>query len=326
MALSSWRNVVLIGALFFASAASVSAQNVHNVSQLRPTGHGWPVQDASATPAQQTAASAVTTGNAINYHGGQVMPGNVNVYFIWYGDWGRSNSNSPSTQNLLRTLFGEGGIGGSAYAKINSTYGDNAGNVSGELALAAETAAAYPYGKRLSDANVEQIVTDAVSSRALPSDANGVYFVLTSSDVAETSGLCVKYCGWHSHAMLNGSDLKFAFVGNPDRCPAACEWQTNSPNGISGADGMASVMTHELQESISDPHLDAWYDTAGNESSDKCAWKFGPVKTTSSGAQYNQTFAGHNWLIQMNWLNAWGGGCVQSYDPASSALPQFYTR
>ena len=37
--------------------------------------------------------------------------------------------------------------------------------------------------------------------------------------------------------------------------------------------------------------------------------------TTSSGSTgtYNQTIGGVNWLIQMNWVNANSGGCLQHW-------------
>jgi hypothetical protein len=63
-------------------------------------------------------------------------------------------------------------------------------------------------------------VSNAINTGALPLDANGVYFVLTSADVHETSGFCVDFCGWHTHGSLNNVDVKFSFVGNSDtQCP-----------------------------------------------------------------------------------------------------------
>jgi hypothetical protein len=85
--------------------------------------------------------------------------------------------------------------------------------------------------------------------------------------------------------------------------------QTVSPNGDSGADGMASIMVHEASEAVTDPNLNAWYDASGNESADKCAWKFGPVTGALGHGAYNQTFGTYNWLIQMEWENSRGGGC-----------------
>ena len=230
--------------LVFACFTCVSAQTTRDAKHMVPTGKGWGVQSANA-PGNQ-APRSVTQGNGINYHGGPVMKGNpVNVYFIWYGNWtnGPRASDSQVTVGLLDALFGSsGGIGGSGYEKINTTYGDNSGNVSGNIALAASTTDNYSHGTRLNDSAVQAVVSSAISSGRLPSDTNGLYFVLTSSDVRETSGFCSQYCGWHTNGNINGADIKYSFVGNPDRCPSACEAQTVSPNGDSGADGMASIM------------------------------------------------------------------------------------
>ena len=308
------QRVCLSVLLMLACFTYVSAQTTRDAKHMVPTGKGWGVESANA-PANQV-PRIVTQGNGINYHGGPVMKGNpVNVYFIWYGNWtnGPHASDSQVTVGLLDALFGSsGGIGGSGYENINTTYGDNSGNVSGNIALAASTTDNYSHGTRLSDSGVQAVVSSAISSGRLPKDTNALYFVLTSSDVRETSGFCTQYCGWHTHATISSADIKYSFVGNPDRCPSACEAQTVSPNGDSGADGMASVMAHEAEETASDPDLNAWYDSSGAENADKCAWKFGPTTGSIGSGAYNETFGSHNWLIQMNWENARGGGCDQT--------------
>ncbi len=290
----------------------MAAQSVKNSTHLTPNGKGWGIETENAPQEQHVHNGTVTSGNGISYHGGPVMTeSSVNIYFIWYGNWNTSGSNSQTTVNLLDALYGAGGLGGSQYEGINTTYGDNTSNVSGNLALLKSTTDSYSQGTRFGDSGVLAIVTRAINNGSLPNDPAGVYFVLTSSDVKETSGFCTRYCGWHTNGTINGSDIKYSFVGNPDRCPSACEAQTTSPNGDSGADGMASVMAHETEEAISDPDLNAWYDSSGNENADKCAWKWGPTQTAANGSKYNQTLAGHQWLIQMNWENASGGGCEQ---------------
>jgi hypothetical protein len=160
---------------------------------------------------------------------------------------------------------------------------------------------------------VQNVVASAITSGSLPKDTHAVYFVLTSSDVNETSGFCTQYCGWHTHGTISGSDIKYSFVGNPDRCPSACEAQTTSPNGNAGADGMASIVAHELEEAVTDPDLNAWYDRRGQENADKCAWTFGTESTAANGSKYNVTLGGSNYLIQRNWVNASGGYCAMSY-------------
>ena len=75
---------------------------------------------------------------------------------------------------------------------------------------------------------------------------------------------------------------------------------------------MASIIAHELEEAVSDPDLNAWFDSSGAENADKCAWKFGPTTGSIGSGGYNQTFGANHWLIQMNWENSRGGGCPQT--------------
>src|SRR5689334_12070375 len=58
---------------------------------------------------------------SIDYHGGPVMLGTPNVYYIWYGDW----SVSPGAMSILTDLASS--IGGSLYFNINTTYYNGAG-------------------------------------------------------------------------------------------------------------------------------------------------------------------------------------------------------
>ncbi len=242
------------------------------------------------------------SGNGIYYHGGPLMLGTVNIHYIWYGNW---SSNSATT--ILPSLAQN--IGGSPYEHINTTYYDGSNNhVSGAISLASQANDNYSLGSALTDNDIQSIV-----AAQNPSDTNGIYMVLTSADVNETSGFCTQYCGWHTHATINGRDIKYAFIGNPDRCPSACEAQTTSPNGNAGADGMASIIAHESEEAISDPDLNAWYDRRGEENADKCAWTFGTESTASNGSKYNIVLGGKEYLIQQNWVNASGGYCAMSY-------------
>ena len=265
---------------------------------------------------------AVVTGNGINYHGGPVMKGTPNVYVIWYGNWNSTGSNTGATRSLIEHFFST--IGGSALEKVNSTYGDNSGNVTGNVHFGGSTTVSS--STNLTDSSLRTTVSNALSSGALPRDSNGVYFVLTSSNINETSGFCTQYCGFHTHASLGGVDIKYSFVGNPDRCPSGCEIQRTGPNSpatnVGGADGMANVISHELEEAISDPDLNAWFDTSGRENADKCNFNFGATSTCTStsicsaagkaaAAKFNQTFGTNDWMLQQNWRNSGGGACAQ---------------
>jgi hypothetical protein len=229
------------------------------------------------------------------------------VYLIWYGNW-----SGNTAQSILTNLVSN--IGGSSYFNINTTYYDGSGNhVLNAVSYGGFATDNYSQGTSLTDSAVQLVVENAISIGKFPIDPDGVYFVLTSKDVAEKSGFCSNYCGWHTYGTISGLNIKYAFVGNGDRCPSACEAQTISPNGNAGADGMASVVAHELEESVTDPDLNAWYDKRGEENADKCAWTFGATSTASNGSRYNMTLNGKQYLIQQNWVNASGGYCAMSY-------------
>jgi hypothetical protein len=275
--------------------------------ELVPTGKGWGQRVPPGQEKQPPGNAKPQGSNGIVYHGGPVILGTTNAYYIWYGNW---SGNTATT--ILTDLASS--IGGSPYFNINTTYynGSNQ-HVSNAVILAKSTNDSYSQGTALSDSAIQAVVASAISSNRLPKDANAVYFVLTSADVNATSGFCTQYCGWHTHGTIAGSDIKYSFVGNPDRCPSACSAQPTGPNGNAGADGMASIIAHELEEAVTDPDLNAWYDRRGYENADKCAWTFGTTSTAPNGALYNMTLGSRNYLIQQNWVNAGGGYCAKSY-------------
>ena len=210
------------------------------------------------------------------------MPNTPNVYIIWYGNWNGTGSNTAATRGVIEHFFST--IGGSAIELVNSTYGDNTNNVTGNVHFGGSTIVSST--KNLTDRSLQTTVSNALNNGRLPRDANGVYFVISSSNINETSGFCTQYCGFHTRATLGGTDIKYAFVGNVDRCPSGCEAQTTGPNspvtGQGGIDGMANVLSHELEEAISDPDLNAWFDASGQENADKCNFNFGAVSTCTT--------------------------------------------
>lgn len=188
--------------------------------------------EAGVSVAQQ----AINGGHGLIYQvGGHVMSGMVNMYYIWYGNW---------SGNSAQTILGDfaNNISNSPYYNINTMYDDGFGGVvSGAVQLAGVTTDNYSQGANLSFNQVWAVVANALQQNRLPIDPNGVYFVLTSADVGQDSGnghaFCSDDCGWHSYNTYSGNLLKYAFVGNGDRCPTSCR-PFPGPNGNAGADGM----------------------------------------------------------------------------------------
>jgi hypothetical protein len=296
----------LVAVLSALALGSIWADDGRN-SREKEDDPGEPTKAVSETLPNNRAGGKATANSTILYHGGPVMHGTTDVYYIWYGNW--TNNTAVSLLTHLAST-----IGGSPYFNINTTYSDSTGtHVSNSVRYVTSTTDNYSQTTSLSDTGVRNVVSSAITSGRLPKDPNAVYFVLTSADVNETSGFCTQYCGWHTHSTIGGSDIKYAFVGNPDRCPTSCEAQSTSPNGNPGADGMASIISHELEESVTDPDLNAWFDRQGAENADKCAWTFGTVFAAANGSAYNVVLGGTQYLIQRNWVNSGSGFCAISF-------------
>ena len=279
-----------------AAQASDAAEGV----QLVPSGKGYGVPAAMG----QVTGEQVT-GFGIDYHGGPVMRAKTgqNIYILWYGDWA---TQSPTGKSIIHDLINN--VTGTAYYNINTTYySDNKKKhkVQNKVTLKGEADdAAKSMGSALSDTQIRTLITNAITSGKFPSDVDGIYYLLTTKDVNATSGFCTQYCGWHTHTSVSGVDIKYSFVSDAARCITACAAQSTSPNDNPGVDGMASVIMHEMEETASDPDLNAWWQTStGMENADKCAWTFGTELTAPNGSKYNVQWGPRKFLIQRNWVN-----------------------
>lgn len=70
-------------------------------------------------------------------------------------------------------------------------------------------------------------------------------------------------CAWLGVHSDMDFTCRFGFIGSPLPCLNACTAQGASnvlatPNYNAEADGMASIIAHELSESATDPLINAW--------------------------------------------------------------------
>src|SRR5256886_15106889 len=97
-----------------------------------------------------------------------------------------------------------------------------------------------------------------------------------------------------------------------------CDDLNGPPSEDPAAGAEVHALAHETEETNTDEDLNAWYDNAGNENADKCAWDFGATYTTSNGSTANMQVGGSDFLVQQNWVNANGGGCRLRWETAKS--------
>jgi len=272
---------------------------------------------------------------SIPYNNGPLMTGGAKVYVIWYGNW-TGNSAKTILPDLIRSL------GSSPRWKVDTTFTNGSGTpVSPSVTLAGQFNDAYSQSAALTQAGLAQVVRHALQVNAFPVDANGIYLVLTSQDVSQTNNdghfFCGTrvgdYCGWHTwqNYLLAGVfnvPIKYAFIGNGERCPASCisaHIDPNSPNGNRGADGMASVIVHELDETVTDPQITAWFqrlpDGSVCENADNCAWTFGGTWPTPNGSTANTRLGARDFLIQRDWALYGTGFCTTSWPGTCDGTP-----
>jgi hypothetical protein len=143
---------------------------------LVPNGkHGNSGQTQSAVQ-QGPVGEAVVTGNGISYHGGPVLKGNpVPIYLIFYGNWNSTGSNTQASVSLIEHFVST--LGNTPIEHIATTYGDNTGNVSGNVSLGG--VATVNSSTNLTDSSLQSTVANVINSGALPRNSGGVYMVLS---------------------------------------------------------------------------------------------------------------------------------------------------
>ena len=257
----------------------------------------------------------IRTDTKILYHNGPVMQGHSNVYVIWYGGWNGSPGHDTTTQSLIIQFLI--GIGTSSYFQINVSYLDAVGNgPGGGLRYSGTSYDPFSRGVELDATKIQGIVHDQISSGLLPLDGAGIYLVFGSADVSANS---VGYCQpgappHHGLLIFNGAQVKYAFIGHPQRCPTIAAPQFTlpdftrlpTPNDNFAADAIANTMAAVLSATVTNPVPGfGWFDRYGLENSTKCAGTFGQTYTTPNGARANiQLFGPRDWLIQQNWVNS----------------------
>lgn len=260
------------------------------------------------------AAQTSRTATKMLYHGGPVLVGVQNVYFIWYGCWTNSICGTPDDANTMKVV-GEfvATIGNTPYMAINSTYTDASGRpASAALVWAGEIIdSSYAHGVELTDSDIQGIIYDAIINFRLPQDPQGIYVVVASPDIASNAtGFCTPGAPpHHGSGVINGGLLRYIFLGHPNRCKTVAGPQfsgTNVPtphNNFAG-DVLASNLAHAFDATLTDPYGSSWFDRYGLENADKCQNTFGQTFLTANGARANiRLGSAGDYLIQQNWVN-----------------------
>jgi len=293
--------------LAVATMSLVPATLAQNAKTINPLARHFP------TKARYYAQFA-RSGGGLVYHNGPVIATAYVVPIYWGPSWGSGGSNNAMSNSL--TNYIDGGV-------TNSTS-DQGFGITGEYNVITQYYQTGPVyikksnlgsgGGAIYDTSTPPTnVTDAaVQSEVLKVTNNAprtdtIYEVFLpstsySSDGTYTScgGPNLTYCAYHGNFNFNGLDVKYASMPYPS-C-GGCQ-----STGFSATQNFEHFISHETREAVTDPDGNAWYDRAGNEADDKCAWTPTPFTDSTTGANYDGT----PFAYQYEWSNA-NSGCVKT--------------
>jgi hypothetical protein len=235
-------------------------------------------QPTDAPPSSATAVypASYGRGNLFNHGGPQIADAG-----FWAVYWNAAAANSTDTSSpsfatmkdqidAFITSFADGvnwNNSATADYTIIQQYGA-ANPIARSLRNWGFFVDAQPTQATIQDSAIRDYLTSLFTSgqvAALNSVVYGVYFPPEMQVKTQGGGSCTTFCGYHGNFNYNGMDIKYAAF--PYLNCSACML-----TGKHVADMLTIVTSHEIREAVTDPDLNAWYDSAGYEADDKCAW------------------------------------------------------
>jgi len=306
-----------------AAVLAVSGVSASALVVRLPNGHRVSVQPLRGfTTASQTASTA-----RLEYHGGPIMPSNTNYALYWAP--GGASEYPAEYQSGINAYLGDLAHDSGGDQNVDSVatqYGDAAGKFASydsHFGGALLDTDSYPLSgcvaaaTCLTDKQLQEELTSYVKAHALPHDYTHEYFLLTppgvedcfeaSSFECSAGSTSPVYCAYHSYISLAGGPIIYA--NDPYVTGIAGCDDGEHPNDKPSDGALQGGFSHEHNESITDPELNAWYAANGAENGDKCrtfkeATEYGtPLGTAPDGSRYNQVINGDLYWYQQEWSN-----------------------
>ena len=308
---------LLLAAAALAGVASVALADSGNP----PTRHGKILGEVLSQPVASHSASGSLGAGNLRYHGGPVQLTNTTYAIYWVpSGYSISSDYSSVINQFFNDVAADNGKTSNVYYSDTQYYNSSNQHIAYNSHFAGSVVDTNPFPASgcsdtvsqttvcLSDAQIQAEVQKVATAQGWPQNLGTEFFMFTAKNVGSCldSSHCAfsYYCAYHSNI---GNNALYANMPYADTVPADCD-AGQHPNN-SDADATLNVTSHEHNETITDPLGTAWFDSAGYENGDKCAWKFGAQLGSTAYGQYNQLINGHPYELQMEYSNA-RRGCV----------------
>jgi hypothetical protein len=333
---------VALAAVMSALGAGTASAVIVQLANGKPISY-QPLKGAVSPLGSSVVGGAAAASSNLIYHGGPVMTSNTNYAFYW------EPSGSPAypagyqqgVNRYLEDLAHDSG-GDQNVDSVATQYTNGSGEaVAYDSHFAGAIVDTDPYPKNgckkapicLTDAQLQAELSGYIAAHALPRDLAHEYFMLTPPGVEDcfeaTGPECSAgstspfYCAYHNSFASGGGVIVYAndpyVTGN-----SGCD-DGEHPNESPSDGALQGGLSHEHNESITDPELNAWYGPEGDENGDKCrtfedASEFGtPLGKAPDGSRYNQLIDAREYWYQQEWSNE-GSTCRQRYALSGPAV------
>jgi len=319
--------LALAGAtLSLASLTMLAQQSPLRISDGSQSAHIFP-----SVPHHASLAALLSDPGPLNYNGGPVMTSAKTYAIFWVPatlQTGAATSLTAHYQTVQKNFLGDYAAHTLAandaqyYQTIagKTTYIKDVGAFGGFYVdtnpyPASGCSDSVTPGNCITDAQLEAEIQRVMTLKGWTGGLGNIFFVYTSTgegscfDSSGSSCAYTQYCAYHSYFTNTLTSQVVVYGNEPFANTTYCQVPgTPSPTSDPTADAAANVTSHELTEAITDPELDAWFTSQGNEIGDICAWNYGTNTWKSGGA--NQMWNGRFYELQLEFDNH-AGGCVQ---------------
>jgi PKD repeat protein len=307
---------------------------------------------AATTGAGPTNLDGGQQSQLLLYHGGPVVRSHATYAIFWDPNNLFTNASKTLIAAYLADVAHDSGGDQNVYG-VTTQYGDGSGPgvYSSTFGGSLVDSTAYPpdflhgnfrsgcvhgqatppdptYTWCLTDAQIQTELNTVIRAHSWPTELTAIYFVFLPAGIDEcmgpglesSSNQCADtdFCGYHASF---GSTTGPLYAVQPYADISGCQ-SGNEPNA-DPADDTLSIVSHEHNETVTDPFGTSWYDVNGNEVADKCAAPgvYGTPLGGSSGAEppstpylpgnaWNQVIDRHDYFLQDEFSNV-GATCLQ---------------
>jgi PKD domain/Divergent InlB B-repeat domain len=341
------RSRILAAQLAALAAFAVFAASAGAIVVDTPSGRLSYLPVERGTAPQQAGPFGATEPNGeppLLYHGGPIMHSHAAYAIFWVpSGYSLPSGYQTAIESYFENVAADSGKPTNVYSvsaqyfeepgHVHASYADSyGGSTTDETAYptsgtCAPYTAAESFTACISDAKLEAEVEAVVAAKSWPTDLSAEYYVVLpphAGSCFEAAGnhcFDKQFCAYHSYSLA--TEEIYANISYSPGDVAGCgvgEYPNGHSNG--NVDDTLSSLSHEANESITDPLISAWFDAQGEENGDECRNTnddFGLPLGGAVGSLFNQSINGAHYYLQQEWSND-VEDCGQRVEPATPVI------